>query len=125
MLCIRGYCRGGNRRSVLFHKNGEVYMRKSLAVVLIIAVCMSLSGCTLLHSWIVKGDIKDLKGAYPPGSGEAGRADAMWLRTFLLTSEKAKPIIEAIQIKVTVDNDNRTKGASIGTEVQPKEKVAK
>jgi hypothetical protein len=100
-------------------------MRKCASLVLVLFVCAALSGCTILHSWIVKGDLKDLKGAYTPGSGEAGRADAMWLRAFLFTTEKSKPIIEAINLRVTVDNDNKTKGASIGTEVQPKEKEVK
>lgn len=101
-------------------------MKRFLGVVFLLVFCVMLSGCTVLNSWIIKGDIKDIKGTYPPANGEAGRADAMFLRYFLFTTEKAKPIIEAIpRLKVTVDNDNKTKSAFMGTEVQPKEKVIK
>ena len=84
---------------------------------IVFMICMGLTGCTVLNAWLVKADIKDIKGVYPPASGEAGRGDAIFSRYFLYTTEKARPIIESIpHMKVIVDNDNRTKSAIIGTE---------
>ena len=78
-------------------------MRKIIGLVLCLLMCMGLTSCTVLNAWIVKGDVKDVKGAYPPGSGEAGRGDVIFSRYFLWTTEKAKPLIESIpNMKVSV-----------------------
>ena len=80
-------------------------------------ICLGLSGCTFLNAWVIKGDVKDVKGQYQiVTTGEAGRGDIIFGRTLLITTQKInKDFVDSLpNVKVTVDNDNKTKAALIG-----------
>lgn len=88
---------------------------KQIAILFLVLFC---SGCTMMNIWVIKGDGKDLKGAYQVANAEASRIDAVFTRTLLLTTQKVnKEFLESLpKVKVTVDNDNKTKSIIIGKE---------
>lgn len=85
-------------------------------ILLLFCVVPLLSGCTIHNAWIIKGYGKDVKGAYQVASGEAGRIDAIFTRTFFFTTQKVdKELLDSLPgTKVIVDNDNKVKNIGIG-----------
>lgn len=97
-------------------------MKQFLWLIFLLTVCVLLSGCTILNGWIIKGDIKDVKGNYGLNAGEAGRGDAIFGRYLLITDQKVnKGFIESLPIiKVSVSDDNKVKSVFMGRdEIKP------
>ena len=91
-------------------------MRKCSLLVLFVLMCLCLTSCTILNTWCLKGDGKDLKGGYQMITGAAGRADVVFARSLLITTQKVdKAFLENLPTaKVIVSDDNKAKSVSIG-----------
>ena len=101
-------------------------MKKIILALSLVFLVPLLSGCLILNAWVLKGDGKNLGGGYGPATGEAKRADIIGLRYLCITDQRiTTSFLENLPvIRITVDNDNKTKSIEIGPEVnfEPKNK---
>ena len=54
--------------------------------IMILFLALLCSGCTVLNTWTIKADGKDIKGSYQVAGGEAGKANFEFYRLLLIST---------------------------------------
>ena len=73
-----------------------------MRIIFLLLMCLCLTSCTMVNTWTIKADGKDIKGTYQIAGGEAGKANFEFYRLLILSTykmdvERLKAIQEAIK----------------------------